>query len=79
MQLHELAALALLMAMLAGAVWIRFEGILDTRLKLAFLFFCLGFIIGLLTLTGLIHLLFTSQIICGASFAYMLTYKIRNY
>ncbi len=78
-QLHGLAALALFIAMLAGSLWIRFKGYMDSKLKLAFAIFCLGFIIGLLTLVEFVHLLFTSQIICGACFGFMLTHKLRNY
>ncbi len=78
-QLHGLAALALFIVMLAGALWIRFYGYANSRLELVFGIFCVGFIIGLLTLVEFVHLLFTSQIICGVCFGFMLTYKLRDY
>ncbi len=78
MQLHERAALGLILAMAAGAVMIRVKGAIDTRIKVAFYVFSIGFAIGLLTLFELVRLLFTFQIICGASFGYMLVRAVHR-
>ncbi len=88
-QLHENAAMALFLTMFVGAFWLRFAGVDDAphdpyapdpAAKWAFLVFCAGFAVGTLTLVGYLHLLFTAQILCGATFGLMMARRLaRSY
>lgn len=67
---HQLASLALFAVMLAAATWARFVTS-DKAVRLAFILLLLGLAAGVLTLTGVLHILFIVQIFCGLVFAYL--------
>lgn len=77
--LHLWSALVLFLVMLYQTLWIRFKTPPDRRLSNAFILFSIGWLIGILTGFGIIHLLFTAQIISGVSFGYMLTRIVSSY
>jgi hypothetical protein len=77
--LHLWAALVLFLVILYQALRIRWNNPADRRLNNAFMVFSFGWLIGVLTFFEIIHLLFTAQVISGASFGYMLTRIVRSY
>jgi hypothetical protein len=78
-QLHEQLAVALFLGMLLVALWLRFVALKeDIIIRRAFGLFATGFLVAVLTFFGPLHVLFSSQIICGFSFGYMLTHGIKK-
>ncbi|HSW36867.1 MAG TPA: hypothetical protein VLG37_00690 [Candidatus Saccharimonadales bacterium] len=77
--LHEQLAVALFLGMLLGALWLRFVALKeDVSIRRAFILFAVGFLAAVLTFFGPLHMLFSSQITCGASFGYMLTHGVKT-
>ena len=71
-RLHHQAAVALFIGMLLIVIWLRVVCAKDRKAKLAFIVFGIGFLASTVTFFGFLHVLFTAQLICGISFAYML-------
>lgn len=70
---HEHAAQALLFGGLILASYLRSVLRADVLIRKVFVVLCAGALLAVLTLLGWLHLLFTAQVVCGASFAYILT------
>lgn len=77
--LHEQAAVTLFAGMLAIVVWLLFTTTRDSKVNLALALFFLGFITAALTQAGLVHLLFTAQVVCGFSFGYLLKHGVASH
>jgi hypothetical protein len=75
-ELHGYASIALFVGMLVGALWLRFVAVRDSPGRWAFVVFCVSLGAGVLTVLGVLHLLFTVQLVCGMAFGYMLTHGI---
>lgn len=76
-QLHEQASLFLFFYMLVMSLTLGFLATNDVRIKRAFVVLVIGLLIGLATLVGLIHLLFTAQIMAAAAFGYIVSRSLR--
>ncbi|MBC7708123.1 hypothetical protein H7Y63_02790 [Polaromonas sp.] len=71
--LHELSAVVLLFAMLLVVFKLRKITRHDVRAKIALIIFMVGFLLGCITSTDIIHMLFTAEVLCALSFGYLLT------
>lgn len=74
---HLAAGFCLSLVMLVGVLWLRFVATNDTIIKRLFVVYMIGFGIALATLSGLVDLLLTVQIICGISFGLMVMQGIK--
>ncbi len=77
-QLHEYAALALFAVMLVEALWLRFTAAKDPLIKPMFNVFAIGFVLAGLTFAGLLHVLFSAQLLCGVAFGYMVVRGLKS-
>lgn len=77
--LHEKSAIMLFVFMVIFALWIRFATRLQNlATKKWFLVFGLGILLSALTLFGVIHLLFTAQIVSGTAFAMIVISVVKS-
>lgn len=74
--LHLYASIALFVVMFIIALWLQFT-VKDSFTKICFAVLLLGLVAGALNLAGVIHVLFSVQIVCGVAFAFMMTHGIK--
>ncbi|MGB4758478.1 MAG: hypothetical protein WBP26_00295 [Candidatus Saccharimonadales bacterium] len=75
--LHQYTSITLFVVMFIIALWLQFTA-KDSFTKICFAILLLGLIAGALTLAGVIHVLFSVQIVCGVAFAFMITHGIKK-
>lgn len=77
-QLHEHVSLALFAYMAFMAVRLRLQSGADRHIAAAFGIFLLGLLLGLATLLGPLHTLFTAQVVSAAAFGYMVSRRLKG-
>lgn len=77
--IHEWSAIGLFVYMSALAIWLRFWQAREQTLVCRwFWLFVIGLLTAILTFFGVIHLLFTAQIISGLAFAMIVNNALKN-
>ena len=77
--LHEWSAIGLFVYMSVLAIWLRFWQAREQTLVCRwFWLFVIGLLTAILTFFGVIHLLFTAQIISGLAFAMVVNNALKN-